>query len=164
MSVLEVENAGTYLTFTLGGETYAVGVQSVREVLDSTAVTRVPRMPEFMRGVINLRGSVIPVVDLRMKFGMKKTEEKVGACIIVLEVRLDEDGPTVLGVLADSVKEVFDLAESQVEPPPRIGTNLKTEFIRGMGTHQDGFIIILDLDHVFLSDELVFASAKAEEN
>ena len=108
MSVAEIAVTTQYLTFKLGEEVYAVDIAKVREVLDFTTVTKVPRTPEFMRGVINLRGSVVPVVDLRLKFGMSRTENTVNTCIIILEVRVDSE-TTVLGALADSVQEVIDL-------------------------------------------------------
>ena len=142
-----------YLTYKLGDETFALDITKVREVLDFTTVTKVPRTPEFMRGVINLRGSVVPVVDLRLKFGMTKTENSVNTCIIITEVTVDGD-TTILGCLADSVQEVLDLDEEHIAPAPRIGTKLRTEFIRGMGKRDDRFIIILDIDKVFSFDEL----------
>ena len=142
-----------FLTYKLGDETFALDITKVREVLDFTTVTKVPRTPEFMRGVINLRGSVVPVVDLRLKFGMTKTENGVNTCIIITEVTVDGD-TTILGCLADSVQEVLDLDEEHIAPAPRIGTKLRTEFIKGMGKRDDRFIIILDIDKVFSSDEL----------
>jgi len=142
-----------YLTFTLADEVFALDITKVREVLDFTSVTRVPRTPEFMRGVINLRGSVVPVVDLRLKFGMSRTENSVNTCIIITEVTVDDD-TTVLGALADSVQEVLDLDPGSIAPAPRIGTRLRTEFIRGMGKRDDRFIMILDIDRVFSADEL----------
>ena len=142
-----------FLTFKLDDETFALDISKVREVLDFTTVTKVPRTPEFMRGVINLRGSVVPVVDLRLKFGMTRTENSVNTCVIITEVTVDGD-TTVLGALADSVQEVLDLDAEHIAPAPRIGTKLRTEFIKGMGKQNDRFIIILDIDKVFSSDEL----------
>jgi purine-binding chemotaxis protein CheW len=149
-----------YLTFKLGDEVFALDITKVREVLDFTTVTRVPRTPDFMRGVINLRGSVVPVVDLRLKFGMKKTEQTVNTCIIISEVTVDGD-TTVLGCLADSVQEVMDLDSNSIAPAPRIGTKLNTEFIRGMGKQNDRFVIILDIDKVFSVDELSLVQGEA---
>jgi purine-binding chemotaxis protein CheW len=106
-----------------------------------------------MRGVINLRGSVVPVVDMRLKFGMAKTEKTVNTCIIIVEINLEGE-TTVLGALADSVQEVLDLEPQQIEPAPKIGTKLRTEFIRGMGKRGEQFIIILDIDKVFSGEEL----------
>ena len=141
------------LTYKLGDEVYAFDINKVREVLDFTTVTKVPRTPDFMRGVINLRGSVVPVVDLRLKFGMTQTENCVNTCVIITEVTIDGVS-TILGALADSVQEVLDLEPEQIEPAPRIGTKLRTDFITGMGKRGDRFIIILDIDKVFSSDEL----------
>jgi len=150
-----------YLTFRLNDEIFALGIDKVREVLDFTQITRVPQVPEFMRGVINLRGSVVPVVDMRLKFGMPKTEKTVNTCIIIVEIKLDEE-TTVLGALADSVQEVLDLEPDQIEPAPRIGTRLSTEFIRGMGKRDEQFIIILDIDRVFSSEELAVVQAAGD--
>jgi len=153
MSEQTVEDRSTYLTFGLGEELFALKVNNVREVLDIGEVTRVPRMPDFMRGVINLRGSVVPVVDMRRKLGMEAVEDTVNTCIIVVEVVLDGE-PAVIGALADSVKAVFELGEVDIEPPPSIGTNLDAGHILGMGKHDEGFLIILDIDRVFSADEL----------
>jgi purine-binding chemotaxis protein CheW len=142
-----------YLTFKLGEEIFGVDVAQVREILDYVKITKVPQTPDFMCGVINLRGSVVPVVDMRLKFGMEKTEKTVNTCIIVMEVSLDDE-KTILGALVDSVQEVFELESSQIEPAPKIGTRLKTEFIKGMGKRDDKFIIILDIDKVFTIEEL----------
>jgi len=142
-----------YLTFKLGEEMFALNIAKVREVLDFTTVTRVPRTPDFMRGVINLRGSVVPVVDLRRKFNMAISENTVNTCIIISEVTVDGD-TTVLGALADSVQEVIDLGPENIAPAPRIGTKLRTEFITGMGKQNDRFVIILDIDKVFSADDL----------
>jgi len=153
MSVAGIMETTQYLTFQLEDEVFALDISKVREVLDFTTVTKVPRTPDFMRGVINLRGSVVPVVDMRLKFGMTVTEKTVNTCIIITEIELDGD-TTILGALADSVQEVIDLEPEQIEPAPRIGTRLKTEFIKGMGKRDDRFLMILDIDKVFSSDEL----------
>ena len=142
-----------YLTFKLGGAVYALDVARVREVLDCTTVTKIPRMPEFMRGVINLRGNVVPVVDLRLGFGLTNTDTTGNACIIVVEVQLEADA-MVLGALADSVEEVIELEPEQVEPAPRIGRRIKTDFIRGMVKRESDFILILDIDKVFFGGRL----------
>ena len=153
MSVTGITETTQYLTFRLAEEVFALDISKVREVLDFTAITKVPRTPEFMRGVINLRGNVVPVVDMRLKFGMTMTEKTVNTCIIIVEIDLDGD-TTVLGALADSVQEVVDLEPDKIEPAPKIGTRLRTEFITGMGKRDDQFIIILDIDKVFSVDEL----------
>jgi purine-binding chemotaxis protein CheW len=142
-----------YLTFTLAGEQYAVEVGKVREVLEYTTVTKVPRTQEFMRGVINLRGSVVPVVDLRMKFDLGETEKTIATSIVVMEVNYADDGVT-LGALADSVQEVIGMDDSQIEPAPSIGTKIDTQFIKGIGKQDEQFIIILDIDAVFSDTDI----------
>jgi purine-binding chemotaxis protein CheW len=146
-------DSNQYLTFTLVEEQYAVEVYDVKEVLEYTTVTRVPRTQDFMRGVINLRGSVVPVIDLRLKFGMGETEKTIETSIIVMEVEIGGDKVTV-GTLADSVQEVINLEDSQIEPAPQIGTRINTEFIRGIGKQDERFIIILDIDRIFSEEEL----------
>ncbi len=153
MSIAEITEATQYLTFKLDDEVFAIDISTVREVLEYTTVTKVPRTPEFMKGVINLRGGVVPVVDLRLKFGMSEAEKTVNTCVIIVEVSVDGES-AVLGALADSVQEVLDLEADQIEPAPKIGTRLKTDFIKGMGKRDDQFIMILDINKVFSSDEL----------
>ena len=153
MGASAITETTQYLTYKLGDEVFALDIAKVREVLDYTPITKVPRTPEFMRGVINLRGSVVPVVDLRLKLGMTGTEKTVNTCIIITEVTVDSE-TTVLGALADSVQEVVDLEPGQIEPAPQIGTRLNTEFIKGMGKQNNRFIIILDINRVFSVDEL----------
>ncbi len=150
-------NDNQYLTFVLEDELFALNIGSVREVLELTSITKVPRTPEFIRGVINLRGRAVPVVDLRMKFGMGETRRTVNTCIIIVEVELDGEA-TVLGALADSVQEVYEMESSQIEPPPRMGTRIKSEFITGMGKSGDRFIVILDINKVFSAEELSLAA------
>jgi len=162
MSITEIMEITQYLTFKLAEEVFALDITKVREVLDYTTITKVPRTPEFMRGVINLRGSVVPVVDLRLKFGMSRTEKTVNTCIIITEVTVDNE-TTVLGALADSVQEVMDLGPDHIEPAPKIGTRLNTEFIRGMGKRDNTFVIILDIDKVFSTDELALVQAAEKE-
>jgi purine-binding chemotaxis protein CheW len=142
-----------YLTFILGEETFSLEIFRVREVLDYTIITSVPRMPAYVQGVINLRGNVVPIVDLRLKFGMPAISVTVNTCIIIVEAAVNGDS-VVLGLLADSVQEVIELEPGSVQPAPRIGTRLDTGFIRGIGRQDDRFIIILDIDRVFSHDEL----------
>jgi purine-binding chemotaxis protein CheW len=153
MSVTEITETRQYLTFKLGGEVFATDVAKVREVLDLTPIAAIPRTPEFMTGVINLRGTVVPVVDFRLCFGMSKTENTHNTCIVVVEVLLDEEA-TVIGALADSVEEVIDLEPNQIEAAPRIGKLVRTDFIRGMGKRDAQFIMILDIDRVFSAEQL----------
>ncbi len=161
MSVAGLTGSNQYLTYRLDAEIFALDIGKVREVLDFTAITKVPKTPEFMRGVINLRGTVVPVVDLRLKFGMAGTERTVNTCIIITEVTVDGE-TTVLGALADSVQEVMDLEPDHIEPAPRIGTRLNTEFIRGMGKRNSAFVIILDIDKVFSIDEISLVQAERD--
>lgn len=142
-----------YLTFVLDAEVFAVDVSRVREILEMPSITKVPQVPAFMRGVINLRGCVVPVIDLRLKFNMEEAVQTVNTCIIVVEVSMDGES-IVLGALADSVQEVIEMEASQIEAAPHIGSHLKTEFIRGMGKHDGRFVMILDIDKVFSSEEL----------
>jgi purine-binding chemotaxis protein CheW len=142
-----------YLTFRLGDETFAIDVAKVREILDMTAITAIPRTPEFMRGAINLRGSVVPVVDLRLCLDMSKTESTLSTCIVVVEMQID-DQPVLIGALADSVEEVLDFEPEQIDPPPHMGSRVRTDYIRGMGKRDAQFVIILDIDRVFSSGAL----------
>ena len=153
MSVTGITETVQYLTFKLEDEVFALDVAKVREILEYTSITKVPQTPDFMRGVINLRGSVVPVIDMRLKFGMSATERTVNTCIIVVEVQL-EDETIILGALADSVQEVVELEPEQIEAAPHIGTRLNTDFIRGMGKAGSHFIMILDIDKVFTLSEL----------
>jgi len=153
MSVTDITETVQYLTFKLADEVFALDVAKVREILEITAITKVPQTPAFMRGVINLRGSVVPVIDMRLKFGMSPIEQTVNTCIIVVEINMDGD-TIVLGALADSVQEVVEMEPDSIEPAPHIGTRLNTEFIKGMGKVDGRFVMILDIDRVFSSDEL----------
>lgn len=153
MAEREAVTSTQYLTFLLNAEVFAVDISKIREVLEFSSVTKVPRTPSFMRGVINLRGSVVPVVDMRLKFNMSKTEKTVNTCIIILEITQD-DGVSVMGALADSVQEVMELEPGQIEPPPRIGAKLRSDFLRGMGKQNGKFIMILDINKIFSASEL----------
>ena len=162
MSSLESEQAVLYITFSLEDEMFAVDVSKVREILDSTRITKIPRAPEFMRGVINVRGGVVPVVDMRLKFGMPNVENTSNTRIIVLELELEGE-TIVLGALADSVRDVVELDQGRIEGPPRIGSRWRTEFIKGIGKRNDEFIILLDIDRIFSSDELAIVDTTASE-
>ena len=155
MSFENIVETTQYLTFKLDEELYALEIIKVQSVLDFGKVTKVPRTPAFMRGVINLRGSVVPIVDLRLKFGMSITEKTIDSCIIIVEIMLNKE-ITILGCLADSVKEVIDLEPENIEASPRIGSRLDTEFLKGMGKRNEEFIMILDLDNIFSADELTY--------
>ena len=147
------EDPVQYLTFTLDGDAFATDIAQVREVLEFGTVTKVPRTPDYMCGVINLRGSVVPVVDLRLQFGMEATEPTVDTCVVIVEVTIDGEA-VVLGALADSVQEVLEMKPDQLAPPPRIGTRVRTDFIQAMGRHGEQFVMILDMERVFSGDEI----------
>ncbi len=150
--------SGQYLTFSLGDEEFALEISKVREVLDYTSITKVPRAPDFMRGVINLRGNVVPIIDLRLTLGMSAIERSVDTCIVIAEVEIDGEG-IQMGALADSVQEVVDIDPGQISPPPTLGTRINTEFIRGMGKRNDEFLIILDIDKVLSTGDLASLAA-----
>ena len=150
-----------YLTFVLAEQSYALQISRVREVLEMTRITRVPRTPGYMRGVINLRGAVVPVVDLRERFGLGRTEQTVDTCIVISEIDLGGD-VAVVGLLADSVQEVLEIVPESIEPPPRFGTVVDTTYIRGMGRRDDGFAIILEISSVFSREEFAQLPKTAE--
>ncbi|WP_028575085.1 chemotaxis protein CheW [Desulfonatronovibrio hydrogenovorans] len=157
----EIKKTNQYLTFTLAEELYAIDIAQVWEVLDYTPITRVPRTPEFLLGIINLRGRAVPVADLRLKFGLERTERTVNTCIIIAEVKMDGES-TVMGALADSVQEVFEISPSEIEPPPKMGAKVRTEFIQGMAKHNDRFVIIIDVNKVFSSEEMSMVQEAGE--
>jgi purine-binding chemotaxis protein CheW len=147
--------ADQFLSFFLDDESFAFEVHKVREVLDCSAgVTRVPRMPAFMRGVLNLRGSVLPVVDMGVRFGMGEISETIDTCIIVVEVDVDGES-TVLGAMVDAVDEVFEMSAGELEAPPKMGAKLPTEYIKAMAPRGDDFSIVLDADRVLSADEII---------
>jgi len=150
-----------YLTFRLGAESFGIDVQKVREILDLISVTRVPRAPEYMLGVVNLRGSVVPVVDLHKRFGIEGGARSKDTCIIVLEIAFGEELAKV-GIIGDMVEEVVDLKAEQIEPPPKLGSQLRSEFIVGMGKQGDDFIILLDIDKIFSDAELILVTEALE--
>ncbi|MFC1523558.1 chemotaxis protein CheW [Thermodesulfobacteriota bacterium] len=157
-----ITESALYLTFRLEDELFAINVSQVREVLDLDTITKVPRTLDFMRGVINVRGSVVPVMDLRMKFGISKTVNTHTTRIIVMELLIDNE-LTVLGAIADSVHEVIELEPEQIEPPPKIGNRWRTDVIKGVGKRNDQFIIILDIDKVFSAEELAVVQEVEKE-
>lgn len=141
------------LSFRLGRETFAIDVTKAREILDFIPPTKVPQTPKFMLGVINLRGSVVPVVDLRRKFGLPEAAPTRESCIIIVDVTVDGQLATI-GAVADSVKEVLELGIEQVEPPPRLGIDLRIDFIKGIANLDSGFLILLDIDQIFSAEEI----------
>ncbi|QEN08726.1 chemotaxis protein CheW [Oceanispirochaeta crateris] len=150
---MEETKLNQYLTFRITDELYAINVSYIKEVLEFQSVSRVPRMPDFMRGVINLRGTVVPVLDLKMKFGLGVTEKGIDTSVIVTEISMDNE-IVVIGLLADAVYEVLELEEDEIEAPPYIGTHVNTEFIQGMGKKDDSFIIVLDIHKILTFQEI----------
>ena len=153
-----------YLTFKLDDVEYAIDVSKVREVLEFelSTITKLVGRDNYISGVINLRGNVVPVMDLRLKFNMTKTEKTIDTCIIVLEVELGSE-IVVIGILSDSVKEVVDLDSDHIKPAPKIGTAIDTDFIKGMGKRNEEFIVLLDIDRIFTENELVNVKGINEE-
>lgn len=154
----ETWNLSQYLTFTLREELFALNIGSVKEVLEHTKITKVPRTPKFMKGVINLRGHAVPIVDMRLKFGMSEGEITVNTCIIIVEVGAGQGEIVQIGALVDSVREVIEMKENEVEPPPKMGLSVDTDFIRGMAKQDDDFVLILDVEKIFSADELAAVS------
>ncbi|HTY99419.1 MAG TPA: chemotaxis protein CheW [Rhodocyclaceae bacterium] len=144
-----------YLTFMLGGGVFAVGILRIKEIIEYGELTVVPRMPEFIRGVINLRGAVVPVVDLAVRFGGEATAVTRRTCVVIIEV--DDEGDSsqqVIGVMVDAVNEVIEIPADQVEPAPTFGASIRADFIQGMGKVDGRFIIVLDVTRVLSLDEM----------
>jgi purine-binding chemotaxis protein CheW len=152
-----MNEACQYMTFKLGDELFAINVSQVREVLEVLQITKVPTAPAYMRGVVNVRGQAIPVVDLRLRFGLPSISDTLNTRVIVMELNIDGE-TAVIGGLADSVHEVIELEPGNINPPPRIAMRWRTDFILGMGKRGEEFIIILDVNAVFSSEELVAVS------
>ena len=142
-----------YLTFILGREIFALDISKVREVLEISTVSEIPRTPEYMRGVINLRGHAVPVVEMRSKLGMTSIKDTIDTCIIILEVGFGDE-KLVLGALVDSVREVFEMLDETIEPAPKMGAAIKADYILGMGRQGEQFIIIVDVDAIFSGEDL----------
>jgi len=150
-----------YLTFMLGGEVFAIGILHIKEIIEYGQLTTVPMMPDFIRGVINLRGAVVPVVDLASRFGGKPSAITRRSCIVILELRIGDD-TQVIGVVVDAVNEVLEIAAGDIEPPPAFGTRIRTDFIQGMGKVQEKFIILLNVDSVLSADDFALLGQTGE--
>jgi purine-binding chemotaxis protein CheW len=145
--------AGQYLTFVLGAETFAIGIMAIKEIIEYSSLTEVPMMPAYVRGVINLRGAVVPVLDLPVRFGKTASAVTKRTCIVIIEVALGTERH-VLGLVVDAVNAVLDIPANEIEPPPAFGASIRTEFIRGMVKVNSKFVIVLDLDHALAADEV----------
>lgn len=154
------DKAGKYLTFKLAAEDYGLEILKVQEIIKMMEITKVPRTPHFVRGVINLRGKVIPVVDLRLKFGMSEMETTDKTCVIVVQVARG-GGIVTMGIIVDEVSEVLDIAAEDIEPSPSFGTTVDTRFILGMAKTKGSVKILLDIDKVLSGDELEAVTAVA---
>lgn len=161
MSKDKLDQINSYLSFKLGGETFAANVGKVLNILEMTDITKVPKAPEYMKGVINLRGTVLPVVDTRIKFNMPATEYTNNTCILVMEVEVDGEHVQV-GGLVDAVQAVLEIDQEDILPPPSIGSKYRSEFISGMAKIDDKFIMLLNMDRVFSSDEIINLKEKTE--
>lgn len=146
-----------YLTFLLEQEMYAIGILGIKEILEYGAMTKVPMMPGFVRGVINLRGAVVPVIDLSARFGRQKSEVTRRSCIVILET-VSDSGSQDIGLMVDSVSEVLEIALSEIEPAPSFGTKIRADFISGMAKVNGRFVITLDVNKVLSVDEMAMLS------
>ena len=147
------ESPAQYLTFQLGGEMFAVGILNVKEIIEYGHLTEIPMMPAFIRGVINLRGAVVPVIDLAARFGGKTTQVARRTCIVILEV-IDQDLRSDIGIMVDAVSEVLEIPAAEIEPPPSFGARIRADFISGMGKVAGKFVIILNIHNVLSIEEI----------
>ena len=154
------EKEGKYLTFTLADEEYGIGILEIKEIIGMMPITTVPQTPEFVKGVINLRGKVIPVMDLRLRFGMEAMDYTERTCIIVVEIA-SQTGTVMIGVVVDSVSEVLNIKGEDIEDTPTFGTKLNTDYIHGMAKMEGGVKILLDIDKVLSSQEVVLLEEAA---
>lgn len=146
-------DASQFLTFVLSDEEFAVPIMQVKEIIEYDGLTSVPMVPEFIAGALNLRGGIVPVVNLAIKFGMEPSEMTRRTCVVVMEVMMDNE-PTVMGMLVDKVLQVLDITEENIEPAPSLGAQIRTDFIRGMGKLEDRFVIILAINKVLSAEEI----------
>jgi len=157
--------AGKYLTFQLGKEAYGIGIMKVQEIVGVMPVTRMPKLPHFVRGLVNLRGKVIPVFDLRLKFGLEGREDTDRTCIIVVRLSLDGDRPgateVTLGVIVDEVAEVVNVPADAIEPPPAFGSSVDVSFLLGVGKLGNKVVMLLDADRILPREELQSVTMEA---
>ena len=153
LATTESNSSSQYLTFSLGGEMFAVGILNVKEIIEYGHLTEVPMMPAFIRGVINLRGAVVPVVDLAARFGRAATGITRRTCIVILEIN-DQDSSSDIGILVDSVSEVLEIPPGEIEAPPAFGARIRTDFIAGMGKVAGKFVILLNMSNILSIEEI----------
>ncbi|RMS84867.1 Chemotaxis protein CheW [Pseudomonas savastanoi] len=149
-----VEEEAQYLTFMLGGEMFAIGILGIKEIIEYGSLTVVPMMPAFVRGVINLRGAVVPVVDLSARFGRQNSDITRRSCVIIIEASSEDGQPQDISLLVDNVSAVLEIPASQIEPPPNFGARIRADFISGMAKVDGKFVIVLEVDRVLSIDEM----------
>ncbi len=154
----EKTTSSQYLCFRLAGEECAIGILRVREIIEYDTVTKVPAMPPWVRGVMNLRGGVVPVIDLTVKFGLPESPVTKRTCIVIAEVTLDGE-PTVMGIVVDAVSQVLELSPADIELPPAFGTSVRVDYLLGLGKFGDRFVLLLDIDRVLSTAELLKAAS-----
>ena len=150
-----------YLTFMLGDEMFAIGILSIREIIEYGFVTDVPMTPPFIRGVLNLRGAVVPVVDLAVRFGSPTRENSKRTCIVIVDIEADDGSQQQMGVVVDAVNEVLEIADGDIEPPPEFGARIRNDFIKSMGKIDGKFVVILDLNRVLSVEEVAVIASVA---
>ncbi len=160
--LMATADATQYLTFVLGAEVFAINILNIKEIIEYGQLTEVPRMPSFIRGVINLRGSVVPVIDLSARFGKSASLVTRKTCVVILEVMFEDEQHTV-GVMVDAVNAVLDIEANQIEPAPTFGANIRSEFIQGMGKVEGKFVIILDVNYVLSMEEMATLAAVSND-
>ena len=156
------EQLQQYLTFVLSGEVFAMGILAIKEIIEYANLTEVPMMPEYVRGVINLRGSVVPVIDLSIRFGKESSSVTKRTCIVIIEIEASGERH-VLGIVVDAVNAVLDIPASEIEPPPAFGARIRTDFIQGMGKVNGKFVILLDVNHTLAVDEMQALTETAQD-
>jgi purine-binding chemotaxis protein CheW len=152
-ATLAAEEEQQYLTFQLGDEMFAIGILSIREIIEYGFVTDVPMTPAFIRGVINLRGAVVPVLDLAVRFGRQARDSTKRTCIVIVEIETDK-GNHEIGVVVDAVNEVLEISHNDIEPPPEFGARIRNDFIKGMGKINGKFVVLLDVNQVLSVEEV----------
>lgn len=163
MAEEQASSTHRFLTLTLGDENFALDIYSVREILDMTDITRIPQTPEYMRGVVNVRGSAVPVIDLGLQFGLGRIETTINTRIVIIEIKRGEE-ISPIGAIADSVDEVLELEQDKIDPPPKMGASIKADFIQGIGKHNGKFVIVLDIHKVFSAEELSVLAEHVESD
>lgn len=158
-----IEESGQYLTFLQRGEMFAIAILGIKEIMEYGNLTTVPLMPKFISGVINIRGAVVPVIDLSARFGREKAVTTRKSCIVIIET-LNDNEKMDIGIIVDSVSEVLEIPSAEIEPAPRFGTNIRADFISGMGKVNDKFVIILDISRVLSVDEMSVLSTTGSES